>query len=310
MTINYVSFGLILDHIRFLYSKEFLSVLGGGGPQVAFGMRLWSNHVGLIAGVGPDLPKDILQWFDQSDIDRQGVHTGKQPTLRAVQNLDIDGNRIQTWLSDPAAIQEYLSLSIKKIPQSYQKAKVFHLGIHPDDWESSLDFIHQLKELGALVSLELFKPADHPLSTRRLRALLKSADLFSLNQLEAYSLLGNKTDQELIQILMDYGGRLISLRIGAEGSLVANGMANQIFFIPAYPVTVVDPTGAGNAYCGGFAVGWVETGDLLTAGLYGSVASSFAIEQMSVPIITSEVIQSAEKRVAQIKPSAWAMTKI
>jgi sugar/nucleoside kinase (ribokinase family) len=308
MTINYVSFGLILDNIRFPYGKEFFSILGGGGPQVAFGMRLWSNDVGLIAGVGTDLPKDILQWFDQSGIDRQGVRIGNQPTLRAVQNLDIDGNRVQTWLSDPAALHEYLSLSIKQIPQSYQKSKVFHLGVHPDDWESSLDFIHQLKKLGGLVSIELFKPADKPFSKRRLQALLKSADLFSLNQLEAYSLFGSKTDQELIQLLMDNGGRLISLRLGADGSLVANGTADQIFFIPAFPVTVVDPTGAGNAFCGGFSVGWVETADLLTAGLYGSVASSFAIEQMSVPIITTDVIQAAQKRFTKLKSSAWSMT--
>jgi sugar/nucleoside kinase (ribokinase family) len=310
MTINYVSFGLILDDIRFPSGKEFPSVLGGGGPQVAFGMRLWSNDVGLIAGVGPDLPDPIFHWFDQSGIDRQGIHIGKQPTLRAVQNLDIDGNRIQTWLSDPAAQHEYLSLSVKHIPESYQKAKVFHLGVHPDDWETSLDFIHQLKEMGSFVSLELFKPADKPLSPNRLRELLQSTDLFSLNQLEAYSLLGSKTDQELIQALMDNGARIISLRLGAEGSLVGDKTSNQIFFIPAYPVTVVDPTGAGNAFCGGFAVGWIETGELLTAGLYGSVSSSFAIEQMSVPTLTPQVIQSALKRLAQIKPSAWKMTKL
>jgi len=307
MTINYVAFGLILDHIHFPDGREFQSVLGGGGPQVAFGMRLWSKHVGMIAGVGPDLPEDILQWFDQSRIDRQGVYKGKQPTLRAIQNLDKDGNRIQTWLSDPVALQEYLNLSIKQIPQSYQSAKVFHLGIHPDDWETSLDFILELKTLGALVSLELFKPAENPLSTLRLRTLLKLADLFSLNRSEAYSLLGRKTDKELIHSFIDYGGRLISLRMGAEGSIVANGTTNQILHIPAYPITVLDPTGAGNAFCGGFAVGWVETGDLLTAGLYGSIASSFAIEQIAVPIITSELIQLAKKRVPEIKPSAWAM---
>ncbi|MDR3577384.1 MAG: PfkB family carbohydrate kinase [Anaerolineaceae bacterium] len=299
-----------MDNIRLPYGKEFPSVIGGGGPQVAFGMRLWSNEVGLIAGAGSDLPEVVLQWFDQSGIDRQGVHVGKQPTLRAIQNLDIDGNRLQTWISDPAALQEYLSLSFHNIPQSYLQAKVFHLGLHPDDWENSLDFIHQLKGLGAMVSIELFRPADKPLTPDSLQKLLKSADIFSLNQLEAYSLLGSKTDQELIQNLMDYGGKLISLRLGAEGSLVANGTANQIFFIPAYPVTVIDPTGAGNAFCGGFSVGWAETGDLLTAGLFGSVASSFAIEQLSVPIITTQVIQSAEKRISQIRPSAWEMTAL
>jgi cytidine kinase len=310
MTIDYVSFGLILDNVRFPNGKEFPSVLGGGGPQVAFGMRLWSKHVGLIAGAGPDVPEAILAWFDRSEIDRQGLRVGKQPTLRAIQNLDVDGNRIQTWISDPAALQEYLTLSINQIPPAYQKAKVFHLGVHPDDWETSQGFIRQLKKLGAIVSIELFKPADKPLSTRRLRALLKSADLFSLNQLEANSLLGSKTNQELIQTLMDNGGKLISLRLGAKGSLVANGTTSQIFFIPAYPATVVDPTGAGNAYCGGFAVGWSETGDLLTAGLYGAVASSFAIEQSGIPIITPEIIQSAEKRVTQIRSSVWSLTNL
>jgi sugar/nucleoside kinase (ribokinase family) len=309
MTINYVAFGLILDDIHFPDGREFQSILGGGGPQVAFGMRLWSNHVGLIAGVGPDLPEDILQWFDQSRIDRQGVYIGKQPTLRAIQNLDKDGNRIQTWLSDPVGLQEYLNLSIKQIPQSYKSAKVFHLGIHPDDWETSLDFMLELKRLGALVSLELYKRAENPLSTLRLRTLLKSADIFSLNRSEACSLLGRKTDQELIHSLIDNGGRLISLRMGAEGSIVANGMTNQILYIPAYPITVLDPTGAGNAFCGGFAVGWVETGDLLTAGLYGTIASSFAIEQMGVPTITSDLIQLAEKRVARIKPSVREMAR-
>jgi hypothetical protein len=44
--------------------------------------------------------------------------------------------------------------------------------------------------------------------------------------------------------------------------------------------------------------------------LYGSVSSSFAIEQMSVPTLTSEVIRSAHQRIAQIKPSAWAMTNL
>ncbi|HMD89597.1 MAG TPA: PfkB family carbohydrate kinase [Anaerolineaceae bacterium] len=300
MKIEYVSFGLILDNIHFPDGKEIPSVLGGGGPQVAFGMRLWSKHVGFVAQAGSDLPVEILSWFDKSGIDHQGLQIGNQPTLRAVQNLDIDGNRTQTWISDPAVRQEYLSLTMNRIPQIYQQAKIYHLGLHPDDWENSLDFIHYLKGLGALVSIELYKPADKPLSNRRLQALLRSADLFSLNQLEAYSLIGKKTNQELIQTFKDNGGKLISLRLGSQGSFVANGTTGQEFHIPIYPVMVVDPTGAGNAFCGGFAVGWGETKDLLKAGLYGSVASSIIIEQIGVPMITPEVIQIAEKRLNQL----------
>jgi sugar/nucleoside kinase (ribokinase family) len=47
--------------------------------------------------------------------------------------------------------------------------------------------------------------------------------------------------------------------------------------------TVVDPTGAGNAFCGGFLAGWVQSGNLLTAGLYGAVAASFLVEQVGLP---------------------------
>jgi sugar/nucleoside kinase (ribokinase family) len=300
MKIDYVSFGLILDNIHFPNGKEIPSVLGGGGPQVVFGMRLWSKYVGFVGQVGSDLPVEILSWFDQSGIDRQGLRIGNQPTLRAVQNLDIDGNRTQTWISDPAVRQEYLSLAMKRIPQIYQHAKIYHLGLHPDDWENNLDLIQYLKELGALVSIELFKPADKPLSTQRLQALLRSADLFSLNQWEAYSLIGKKTNQELIQTFIDNGGKLISLRLGSQGSLVANGPTGQEFYIPVYPVTVVDPIGAGNAFCGGFAVGWEETKDLRKAGLYGSVASSIVVEQIGVPVVTPEVIQIAEKRLNQL----------
>jgi len=39
---------------------------------------------------------------------------------------------------------------------------------------------------------------------------------------------------------------------------------------------VVDPTGCGNSFCGGFLVGWYKTRNLVTAGLWGSVSASFS----------------------------------
>ena len=39
---------------------------------------------------------------------------------------------------------------------------------------------------------------------------------------------------------------------------------------------VVDPTGCGNAFCGGFAIGWWKTRNLLTAGLYGTISASIS----------------------------------
>ena len=46
---------------------------------------------------------------------------------------------------------------------------------------------------------------------------------------------------------------------------------------------VIDPTGTGNAFMGGFAIGLIETGDVIEAISYGTVSSSFALEQIGVP---------------------------
>jgi len=45
-----------------------------------------------------------------------------------------------------------------------------------------------------------------------------------------------------------------------------------------YPARVVDTTGAGDSFCGGFMVGLSETGNPVRAAMYGTVSASFAIE--------------------------------
>jgi len=49
---DFVTFGLILDDVVYPDGRTAMGMLGGGGPQTAFGMRLWSDSVGLVAGVG------------------------------------------------------------------------------------------------------------------------------------------------------------------------------------------------------------------------------------------------------------------
>ncbi|KAK6430875.1 hypothetical protein LTR95_012965 [Oleoguttula sp. CCFEE 5521] len=55
------------------------------------------------------------------------------------------------------------------------------------------------------------------------------------------------------------------------------------FFGPDQADRIVDPTGAGNAFLGGFAMGWLETKDFIRAAAYGNVAASFAVEVVGLP---------------------------
>ena len=54
------------------------------------------------------------------------------------------------------------------------------------------------------------------------------------------------------------------------------------------PEKVIDPTGGGNGFLGGLAIGLVRTGDVVEASKWGNVAASFMIEQVGVPVLQTE----------------------
>ncbi|MER3513180.1 MAG: carbohydrate kinase, partial [Chloroflexota bacterium] len=66
--------------------------------------------------------------------------------------------------------------------------------------------------------------------------------------------------------------------------------------------TVVDPTGAGNAFSGAFLVGYLETNNLLTAGLWGSVAASLIVEKIGFPQLDEGLRLEARRRVQALRP--------
>ena len=63
---------------------------------------------------------------------------------------------------------------------------------------------------------------------------------------------------------------------------------------------VVDPTGAGDSFCGGFLVGYSKTGNLLTAAKYGTVSSSFIIEDFGIEGALKVTKEMARERLKQV----------
>lgn len=299
MSVDYVTFGIILDDIVFPDGRTQMGVLGGGGVQTAFGMRLWSESVGLVAGVGSDLPPEVMRWLHASGVDTAGVRLTSFPTPRAWQVLEEDGRRTQVWRVPAAAVGAQLTRKLDYLPQAYRQARGFHLGVHP--LEADLSFIAELRELGGVVSVEPFKPAECLPDTGDLRMLLTAAPIFSPNIEEAVSLLGRGELLTLLQGLLANGAEIAALRMGARGALVARRGEGVAYHIPAFSTRVIDPVGAGNAFCGGFLVGWVESGNLRTAGLYGCIAASFAVEQVGVPVVTEEIRAEAQRRLAALQ---------
>jgi len=283
--IDFIAFNVIIDDIVFPDGKTSMGVLGGGGPQTAFGMCLWGASVGLAAGVGPDLPPAALEQLEGWGLDLAGLRRSDLPTPRAWQAMEPDGHRTQVWRVPPDVIGAQLAHRIDLLPPAYRRAKGFHLGVHP--LEPDLDFITALRAAGAVASVEPFKPADRLPTPDELRRLLAACDLFSPNLEEAVSLVGSGAPEKLVARLLRQGATRVALHLGVEGSLVGEGSGRPVH-IPAVPVKGIDPVGAGNAYCGGLLAGFVQTGSLVRAACMASVSASFLVEQVGCPASLDE----------------------
>lgn len=96
----------------------------------------------------------------------------------------------------------------------------------------------------------------------------------------------------------------MALRLGAAGSLV--GTSDGDFFrVPAVPpAELVDVTGAGNAYCGGFVVGLGRGEGPAEAAARAAASASFALEQIGGADIYVASLAEAERR------RVWALERI
>lgn len=84
------------------------------------------------------------------------------------------------------------------------------------------------------------------------------------------------------------GVQVIIIRAAENGCLVLSRDSTDVVWLPAYygaseQDKIVDPTGAGNAFLGGLAQGWLETGDWTRAACYGTVAASVIVEHVGPP---------------------------
>ncbi len=297
MTIAYVTLSnLIVDDIVLPTGETHMNTLGGAGTHAIGGMLVWTRAIGFVAGVGDDFAPEHRAWFDAHGVDLSGVLVRRgQRTPRAWQIFEPDDRRIEIFRTDLQAFRNELRPRLDEIPTHYFQAKGFHVSWGSLDELS--EFMRRAKRSNPKTAV-LWEPQPTHLQAdfSAFQCVLKQCDIFSPN-FEEGSRLCQKTDASVIvDTLLHWGAPMVVLRMGKEGSLIRRAGDERAWHVPALPTRVMDVTGAGNAYCGGFLVGCVETGDLLEAGLRGAVSASFAIEQFGPAQLESPCSAEARRR--------------
>jgi ribokinase len=111
-------------------------------------------------------------------------------------------------------------------------------------------------------------------------ALVTGLTAFLPNEEEMRKLFhGRSTDLwQMMETIADYGCEIVVVKRGERGQFLYDRATKMRWEIPAYPAKVVDPTGAGDSFCGGFLAGYRRTYDPLQSALYGSISASLTIE--------------------------------
>lgn len=294
MTVKYLSLGgLILDDIVFPDGRTAMGSLGGGGVYTAAGMRLWSDRIGLWGRAGPDFDFGLLAPLDLENV---SVRANEQPTPRAWQLYEEDGHRTQI----PRISAEVWWTQLGPTPADLPPLAGIR-GVHMSTrgLEAEPEVVAKLIEAGLTLSIEPIIGADTPARQRdTMFECLSLADIFSPGLADARHLLGERPERELLARFAKMGPRLIILRQGARGSLVYDRDTDHHWLVPAARAHVVDVTGGGNAYCGGFLVGWVEHGDVVRAAARAAISAAITLEQVGPPAITPVLLEEAQARLA------------
>lgn len=174
------------------------------------------------------------------------------------------------------------------IPSSYADSDFVFLGnIAPALQSRVLDQMTQPK-LVALDTMNYWITQ----AKQELIATLNRVDILIINDSEARLLSGETSLVEAARTIRNMGPRVLCIKRGEHGAMLFN--ENRVFVAPAYPLCqVVDPTGAGDAFAGGF-LGYLAAqpqSDLFEvmkiAVIYGSVMGSFTVEAFSVDKLAS-----------------------
>lgn len=106
-------------------------------------------------------------------------------------------------------------------------------------------------------------------------------------------LTGIQDPDKLVDLALTRGARIVALKLGAEGAIVAN--ADERHRIAPFPVNAIDATGAGDTFGGAFVTRLVNGDDIATAGRYAAVAAALSTTGYGAvdPIPTASQVQEA-----------------
>jgi len=274
-------------------------ILGGAATHFSLAASYFKD-VRVIAVVGEDFTAEHEAVLTNRGIDTRGIERARGLTFHWTGEYSDNLNEAKTLGTDLNVFATFEP----KIPKAYLDSEYLFL--------ANIDPVLQARVRDLMPDVKLvcgdtmnYWIADH---REKLAVVLKELDVLLINDNEARMLSGEHNAVRAAESVMAMGPRALVVKHGEYGATAFfserafDGQKTMPFRAPALPLDeVVDPTGAGDSFAGGF-YGYIASQPKLTpavfrtAMFYGSVMGSFAVERFGTGRLQSVTKDEIEAR--------------
>ncbi len=270
--------------------------LGGSALYFSAAASLF-GPVNVVGVVGSDFDASKISFLKKRGVNLDGLYMESGKTFRWGGRYYEDMNKRETLFTYLNVFERFQP----RIPEEYRHSEyVFLANIDP---ELQLKVLEQIQK----PKLVVLDTMNFWINGKRaqLQTVLKRSDIIVVNDEEAREMTGEFNLIKAIKRIVEYGPNSVIVKKGEHGAMLyQNG---KFFFAPAFPLEkVVDPTGAGDSFAGGF-MGYLAKTDktdfanLKKAIIYGSTIASFNVEDFSFNRLKTLTMEEIEQRVELFK---------
>lgn len=272
-----ISVGTVaFDSIETPFGKK-ERVIGGAATYISLAASFYVNSSKLISVIGDDFPKTTLDEMESRGIDLEGLQIkANSKSFFWAGKYHYDMNARDTLETQLNVLADFEPV----VPETYQNCEFLMLGNL--DPKVQMSVLSQLRNRPRLVVLDTMN-FWMDIALDSLKEVLLKVDVLTINDEEARQLSQEYSLVKAARKIMTMGPKYLIIKKGEHGALLFH--EDRAFFAPALPLEeVVDPTGAGDTFAGGF-IGYLAGAQNLSfdnmkrAIVVGSALASFACEK-------------------------------
>ncbi len=246
-------------------------VPGGGAASFLTAASVFNQRCGLVSRIGKDFPAEWLFELAERGIDIRGVKN-QDKSCKFELVYDEAGKMKKFSESNNC---EY-GLSVKDVPKVYFSSNHFHLAAaHPSNQSKFLKALSEVNN-GTTISMSLWPSYESEYNDDFVK-LLDKVNILFCNNFEAKIIAKEENIYDAVKKVKKFGPEIVVLTKGAKGSAIY--YKNEFYLFPALCTNIVDRTGCGDSFAGGFLAKYLLTKDIEMGGWAGTALSSFTLSK-------------------------------